>query len=304
MIGYTVVLDGMAVPQILTVLLSGLSTGFGYAILVIGIILVFRVSGMINFAYGELGGIGTLAAFFMFARLGIPIGLSIVIGLIMAALLSAASEGLLMRHLGEVGSSGRDLLVTLGLLLVLIAAAQEIFGVTSNSLPGMGANAVLSLWSIHFTVDQLVEIAFGIFLAVGTFFVVFRTGLGLKLRAASIRPDVASSVGINVRLTRLLVWVVAGIMSGIGAMFFGSQLSADPTYMTQIIITVFVVAMLGGLENYWTPIFVAIGFGVVDSAVQYFFGANSAVPVTFLLAIAVLMLVPARLVGERELERA
>jgi len=287
-----------------TVIIGGIAVGFNYAILVLGVLLVFQVGRVINFAYGQFGAIAALVAYLGIADLHLSIAIAVVMGVLASVALSAATEVTIISRLGNVVGSGRDLLVTLGLLLFLEAGSEEVFGVTSHPLPGLGADTTLRTPIADITIEELLAIGLGIVLIFGIYFLLHSTDFGLKLRSASYRPEVAESVGINVLKLRIMTWALAGVMGALGAILFANQLSASPDYMTTIIITVFVLALLGGPDKYWAPLLVSILYGTVISIIQYYYGANSATPATFVIAIVVLLMLPARLVSGREAERA
>jgi len=293
-----------AVSPLWTVIIGGIAVGFNYAILVLGVILVFQVGRVVNFAYGQFGAIAALISYLSIADLHISIVAGVVMGVISAVALSAATEVTIISRLGPVVGSGRDLLVTLGLLLFLEAGSEEVFGVTSHPLPGLGADTTLRTPFADITVEEIMAIGMGLILIVGVYLLLHSTDFGLKLRSASYRPEIAESVGINVLKLRIVTWAVAGAVGALGAILFANQLSASPDYMTTIIITVFVLALLGGPDNYWVPLVVAILYGTGISIIQYYYGANSATPATFVIAVVVLLVLPARLVSGREAERA
>lgn len=294
----------ITVGQIVNVVVSGLSTGFGYALLLIGILLVYQVSRVVNFAYGEYGGVAALVTWDLAARHGVQLVLAIIIGLLVAALLAAVTEVGLIRPLGEVKGSGRDFLVTLGVLLLLTAGAQAVFGVNPQSFPALGENHTAHIAGASIDIGQVAVIGVGLVASVAIYLAVFRSDIGLRFRAVSTRPDVSISVGLNVRRLRLLVWGISGVLAGAGGMIFASQLSVDPFYMTNLIILVFVAGMVGGLESYWPAVGCALGIGFLEAIVQYVFGANSGTPAVFVAVVVVLAVLPGRAVGEREVERA
>lgn len=290
--------------QIVNVVVSGLATGLSYGLLLAGILLVYQVSRVINFGYGEYGGVAALAAYYLADVRHVALGVAIIAGLVVAMILAGITEVAVIRPLGEVGKSGRDFLVTLGVLLLLTAGAQEVFGVNPESFPSLGENVTRKFGGVQVDIGQLVAIGVGTIAIVTVYLMMVRSDTGLRLRAVADRPDVSASLGLNVHVLRLLVWVISGILSGIGGMLFASQLSADPFYMTDIIILVFIAGMVGGLESYWLPIACAVGLGLFESVVEYFFGANSGTPAIFIAVMLIFTVLPKRAVGERETERA
>lgn len=294
----------ITVNQIVDVFVSGLASGFGYALLLLGILLVYQVSRVINFAFGEYGAVAALVTYYLTAQRRIDIVVAVVAGLAVGALLAGVTEVGLIRQLGEVKGSGRDFLVTLGLLLLLTAGAQAAFGVNPQSFPPLGENSTVTIAGTSVDIGQLAVIGVGFIVSVLIYLVVIRSDLGLRFRAVSVRPDVSISVGLNVRRLRLIVWAISGLLAGAGGMVFASQLSVDPFYMTNLIILVFVAGMVGGLDSYWLPVGCAVGLGLLEAIVEYLFGANSGVPAVFVAVILILAVLPGRAVGEREVEAA
>jgi len=294
----------ITVGQVVNVVVSGLATGFGYSMLLVGILLVYQVSRVVNFSFGEYGGVAALVTYYLTAQHGVEIILAIVVGLAVGALLSAVTEVGLIRPLGEVKGSGRDFLVTLGVLLLLTAGAQAAFGVNPHRFPPLGENSTVAVGGVRIDLGQLAVIGVGLVVSIAIYLVVIRSDLGLRFRAVSTRPDVSISVGLNVRRLRLLVWAISGVLAGAGGMIFASQLSVDPFYMTNIIILVFVAGMVGGLDSYWLPVGCALGLGLLEAVVEYIFGANSGIPAVFVAVILILAVLPGRAVGEREVEAA
>lgn len=286
------------------VVLSGLATGVTYALLLLGILLVFQVGRAVNFAYGEYGALAALAAYFLVTSVHASAVVAVIGGVVVAVLLSVVTEVGLMRRVGEVGTSGRDLLVTLGLLLVLQALGQQVFGASPKVFLSLGANALVRVAGYKVDVGQVLAVVFGLLVVVCTKLLLDHTGIGVRLRAVASRPDVASSVGLNVRLVRTSVWAVSGVFAALGGMLFASQLSVDPFYMTNIIILVFIAGMVGGLGNFWLPVSCAVGLGVFESVVEFLLGANAGVPAVFICVVAILALLPRGVVGELEAERA
>lgn len=290
--------------QIVNVVLSGLATGLSYGLLLAGILLVYQVSRVINFAYGEYGAVAALTTYYLADVRHMPLAVAIAGGLLVAMVLSGITELALIRPLGEVGRSGRDFLVSLGVLLLLTAGAQELFGVNPQSFPSLGENVTRKIAGVQIDLGQLIAMGVGIAAIIAVYLMIVRSDTGLRLRAVAERPDVSTSLGLNVYALRLFVWVLSGVLAGIGGMLFASQLSVDPFYMTNIIIVVFIAGMLGGLESYWLPIGCAVGLGLFESIVEYIFGANSGTPADFIAVMLIFAVLPKRAVGERETERA
>lgn len=298
------IIDVAAANPIGTLIVGGLSNGVLYALLVVGVVLVYQVGAAVNFAYGQFGAIAALVTVQVSVAGHLPLGIGVAIGIAVGAALAAATQISLFERLGVVGSSGRDLLVGLGLLLSLVSLTETVFGVSSTRIPGLGADRTFVLGGAVLSVGDVIDIAVGAILVVGVYWWLYRTSIGLRIRATALRTDVAEGVGINTRALKVVVWAVAGAYCAVAAVLFANQLSASADFMTDIIITVFVLALLGGPERYWIPVIVSVAYGMFFSVVEYIFGANAGTPATFVVAVLVLMVLPKRLVGRAEAERA
>ncbi len=113
------------------VTLSGLATGSLYAVLLLGVILVFQVSKNINFAYGQTGMVGAFGSYALYASVGVPVWLALLLGISLAVLVAALTDLLIIRNIPA--RQGFDLVVTLGELLLLTALAQMVFGTNAQS---------------------------------------------------------------------------------------------------------------------------------------------------------------------------
>ena len=286
----------------LQVTLSGLATGCLYALMLVGILLVYQVSKNLNFAYGQVGMLGAYVAYFLIVSRGMPLWAGLLIGIGAAGTLAALMDFVIIRRIPE--RHGYDLVVTLGALLFFTAIAELVFGTAANSFVTLLGNYASTVEGVYVNGNDVLSIALGTVAIAAGHYVIKGTDVGVSLRAAAESAPVAMSVGINVLGLRTLMWAASGVFVAIAAMMFAARLSINPFYMTPILINVFIAGMIGGLERYWPPIVAALGIAVYESWVQYWFGGAAATPALFILIIIALSLAPARFLEERHEGRA
>lgn len=286
----------------LQVTLSGLATGSLYALMLVGILLVYQVSKNLNFAYGQVGMLGAYVGYFLTVSLGMPSWVGLLIGISAAGLLAALMDLFIIRRIPE--RHGYDLVVTLGALLFFTAIAELIFGTAANNFVTLLGNYAGSVGGVYVNANDLLSIVLGAGAMATGYYVIKRTDIGVSLRAAAENAPVAMSVGINVLGLRTVVWAASGFFVAVAAMMFAARLSINPFYMTPILINVFIAGMIGGLDRYWPPIIAALGISVYESWVQYWFGGAAATPGLFILIIIALSLAPKRFLEERHEGRA
>lgn len=285
------------------VTLGGLTSGALYALLLIGVLLVFHVSKQVNFAYGQCGVIAAFGSWYLYSQMGVPTWASVVIGIVAAIALTTLTDVAIIKRLPE-GRAGYDLVVTLGVLLLLTAGAQLAFGSNAESYLKLWTNRSTTIGGVFINANDVISIVLGILASVAAYLVLNRTGVGVALRASAENPAVARSVGINVGMLRTATWAVSGLIAAVGAILMASRLSVDAFYMTPIIIKVFIAGMIGGLDRFTAPILAAFALGLYEAWAMYFFGAPADMPAVFILTIAVLSFAPKRFIEERYEARA
>lgn len=284
------------------VTVAGLATGGLYALMMVGLLLVWQVSRNMNFAYGQIGMVGTFAAFLAGSELGLPLPFALGLGIVVATLLSAAVEALVIRRIPERG--GYDVVVTLGLMLLLTALVQAALGANARVFYPLATDVRLLTGEVFVNLNDVFCIAAGVVTVAAAWFLLQRTSLGTSLRAASANSDIARSVGVDVTLLRTAVWAVSAVLVAIAAFLFASRLSLNAFFMQTIIINVFLAGMIGGLDRFWPPILSAFGIALYQSWAGYFLGVDWSTPALFVLVIAIFTFVPRRLLEERNEQRA
>ncbi len=286
----------------LQVTIAGLATGGLYALMIVGVLLVWQVSRSMNFAYGQIGMVGAFAAFVIGSNLGIPLLPALLAGIIAATLLSAVVEATVIRRIPD--RSGYDVVVTLGLMLLLTALVQAALGANARVFYTLATGVRVLTGEVFVNLNDLICIALGVLAVIGAWVVLHRTSLGTSLRAAAADADIARSVGIDVKLLRTAVWATSAILVTIAAYLFASRLSLNAFYMQTIIINVFVAGMIGGLDRFWPPVLSAFGIALYQAWAGYLLGEDWSTPALFVLVLAIFTLVPRRLLEERHEQRA
>lgn len=285
------------------VIVSGITTGCLYALLLLGVLLVYQVSKSVNFGFGQIAMVAGLGSWYLYSNVGLPVWLSLILGVAVAVALNSAIDRFAIRHIPE-GRPGLDLVVTLGLFLLLAAAMQQIVDPNSHTFVALGADNFKRFGGVIVSVNDALIVGLAVvFIAVART-LLRATSLGTSLRACAEDAGIAAAAGINVQRLRTGTWAVAGLLAAIVGYLVGSRLSVDTTYMTPILVKVFIAGMIGGLNRFGPPLIVAVLLGVYESMANFLMGANAGTPAVFLLIIVALAVMPKRLVDERSEVRA
>ncbi|MEI2279546.1 branched-chain amino acid ABC transporter permease [Paenarthrobacter ilicis] len=293
----------MQLSGLLQILLSSLATGALYALLLFGMLIVYRVSKAVNFAHGALG---MMAAFITLtlANGPLPLWLAIVVGLAAAAVISFATDRFILEPISrKAGREGLDLVVTLGILLLLTAVAEAVFGTTTRSFIPLGTDIPVEIGDLFLNLNQVV-VTVGVFaLLAGFAWFLSKTQFGLAMRAVATDPGLARSMGLNVSRVRGVTWAFAGLTAGVVGVVVASRLSLDAYYMTPFLIKSVIAGIVGGFDRFVAPLVAAFALALFEGFATYAIGTNYGTPAVFIVVIVLLAVLPKRFLSERGVVR-
>jgi branched-chain amino acid transport system permease protein len=282
--------------------LSGLATGGIYASVALALVMVYRATGHINFAQGEMATFSTYIALALI-QAGVPYWLAFAATLLVSFAIGVAIERLLMQRfatappLAAVG-------VSIGLLLIFNALGGWLFGYVVKPFPSPfetgGGNVLGGLVSPHelgMTAVTLIVLA--------AVFVFFRfTKLGLAMRAAALNPESSRLVGIPVGWTLALGWGLAAGLGAVAGMMVAPVVFLDPNMMLGILLYAFAGALLGGIDNPIGAVTGGFAVGVIENlSGAYLVGTDLKLTLALGIIAAVLVLRPAGLFGRAVVRR-
>jgi branched-chain amino acid transport system permease protein len=282
--------------SVLQTIVDGLALGALYALVAIGLALVFGVMRLVNFAQGELI---TAGAYSLTLTNGLPLVASIVICFLVCIALSLAIERVAFRRL-HGSAPATTLVATFAVAFVLEAVWLIAFGPqgrTGDLLSALNHSATHG--SLHLRWVTIVTIAAGFVLLGGTALIVNRTNIGLQMRAAAMNFRAARLLGVHANRVISFAFVLAGVFAAVVALLFTVQNPlVTPTFGLDVTIVALVGAVVGGIDRLWSA--TAGGFfvgfvtsllgGVLPSSARIFLPSF-----TFLLVIVVLLARPAGL---------
>jgi branched-subunit amino acid ABC-type transport system permease component len=280
------------------VVISGVIAGMLYALMGAGLVLVYRQSGVLNFAHGATG---TLAAYVAYSCLEGSLGyvFAVMAAFAVGIALSVTIEGLVIRRLAWA-SDFTVAIATLGVALIVMGAVTAQWGTTPVTLRHpVQSSWSLQLGSVSVGADQLFSAAMALLVFLGLHVLVERTRFGLAMRAASEGPVTAGMLGIDVARVRFVTWAIAGALSTLAALLIVPQHYLDPNFLTAFMITAFAAIVLGGLESIGGALLGGLVFGVGSSLLSYYVTGRLTATVSFLAIIGVLALFPHGLFGRR-----
>ena len=249
-------------------LLNGLQFGVMLFLLAAGLTLIFGIMGVINLAHGSIYMIGAYAGTFVAAETG-SFWLGIPAALAAAALAGVAIEFLVVRRL-----YGRDhldqVLATFGLILIFNQAVTMLFGRQPLfvQMPSILDGSVELLPGLSYPIYRLAIILVGLLVAFGLYLLINRTRIGMLVRAGSTNREMVRALGVDVRLLYTLVFGLGALLAGLAGFMAGPILAVQIGMGEQILITTFVVVVIGGVGSIRGAFFASLILGIVDTGLR------------------------------------
>ena len=279
-------------------LLLGLINGSFYALLSLGLAVIFGMLNVINFTHGAQYMMGAFTAFFLLQYLGLGYWWAIVIAPIVVGIIGMIIERLFLKRLQNLDHL-YGLLLTFGLALIIEGVFRNFFG--SSGLPYAVPPSLQGGTNLGFMFlpnYRAWVVIFSLAVCLATWFLIERTKLGAYLRAATENPTLVRAFGINVpRLITITYGVGVGLAALAGVMA-APIYNVSPQMGANLIIVVFAVVVIGGMGSIMGAIVTGFGLGLIEGLTKVFFpqAANTAI---FVIMAIVLLVRPAGLFGRR-----
>jgi branched-chain amino acid transport system permease protein len=279
-------------------LLLGLINGSFYALLSLGLAVIFGMLNIINFAHGALYMMGAFAAYLLLQYLGIGYWEALVIAPIVIGALGVVIERLFLQHLRNLDHL-YGLILTFGLALIIEGLFRNIYGSSGqpyavpDSLQG-GRN----LGFMFLPNYRAWVVAFSVVVCFATWYGIERTRLGSYLRAATENPTMVRAFGINVPRMITLTYGFGVGLAALAGVMAAPIYNVSPQMGSDLIIVVFAVVVIGGMGSIMGAIITGFVLGIVEGLTKVFFPEASNT-VIFAIMIVVLLVRPAGLFGRR-----
>ena len=246
-------------------LISGLANGGVYALLAVGIVLVYKGSRVLNFAQGEMGTFGLFVAFWLITEQDLPWIVGALGAIATAAILGLLFERIVVRNMGSAPRL-TVAVATIGLLLLLFALELKIFGPSPRILEPPIAGLGLQIAGFYVSPTQILALLTAIGLGVALAAFLKRTDFGLGVLAASMDPSATRLVGIRVGRVSAFTWALAGGVSALAALLIAPTIGIFAAgFMTGLFVRGMAGALLGGLTSLPGAFIGGVAVGVIEA---------------------------------------
>ena len=287
---------GIPVAVILGQLTLGLVNGSFYALLSLGLAVIFGLMGVVNFAHGAFYTLGAFAALLGLQWFGLNYWLALLIAPLLVGLLGVVVERLLLRRLNGLDPL-YGLLLTFGLALIVEGSLHQVFGSTGHSYPVPQAlTGALNLGFMVLPLYRAWVILASVVVCFSTWFVIERTRLGTTLRAATANAPLLQAFGVNVPVLKAASYGGGVALAALAGVLASPIVLVNSHMGTSLVIVVFAVVVIGGMGSIFGSIVSGLALGVIEGFTKVIYPEASNI-VVFVIMAVVLILRPAGLFG-------
>jgi branched-chain amino acid transport system permease protein len=290
---------GISIQALMGQVVIGLVNGAFYAMLSLGLAIIFGMLNIINFAHGALYMVGAFVAWMTLNYLGIGYWPALVIAPLAVGLLGIIIERTMLHWLYKLDHL-YGLLLTFGLALILEGVFRDQYG--ASGLPYEMPEAFSGAFNLGFMFlpkYRVWVVIASLIICLGTWFAIERTRLGAYLRAGTENPQLVQAFGINVPLMVTLTYGFGVALAGLAGVLAAPIYQVYPLMGSNIIIVVFAVVVIGGMGSVLGCIVTGLALGVIEGLTKVFYPEASAT-VVFLIMAIVLLVRPAGLFGREK----
>lgn len=290
---------GISLPGLLSQLLLGLVNGSFYAILSLGLAVIFGLLNVINFAHGALFMMGALFTWMASTYFGVNYWVMLLVAPLLVGVFGVLIERLLLRWIYKLDHL-YGMLLTLGLTLLVEGFFRSIYGVSGlgYDTPELlqGATDVGFMMLPNYRVWVVLA---SLTVCIATWFVIEKTRLGAYLRAGTENPRLVEAFGVNVPVMITLTYAFGAALAAFAGVLAAPVYQVTPLMGQNLIIVVFAVVVIGGMGSIMGSIITGLGLGVIEGFTKVFYPEASST-VVFVIMVIVLLIRPAGLFGKEK----
>ncbi len=292
-------LFGIPIQALLGQVLLGLVNGSFYAVLSLGLAVIFGLLNIINFAHGALYMLGAFLAWMGLSYLGLNYWIMLVVAPLLVGAFGILLEKTLIRHLYKLDHL-YGLLLTFGITLLLEGIFRSFYGVSGQpySTPALLQGGV-NLGFMYLPIYRAWVVVASIVICLATWFMIEKTRLGALLRAGTENPKLVEAFGVNVPRMVTLTYGFGVALAGFAGVLAAPVMQVSPLMGSNLIIVVFAVVVIGGMGSIMGSILTGLGLGVIEGLTKVFWPEASNT-VVFIIMVIVLLLRPAGLFGKEK----
>jgi branched-chain amino acid transport system permease protein len=272
----------------------GVLTGILYVLVALGLTLIYGILHIVNFAHGEIYMLGAMAVFYLYAVAGLPLLPTLALIVVLAALGGWAVERGIFRSLR--GQWLQLVVASVGISLVIQSVGWIVFGIQEKTVPSY-LPGIVQFLGVRLPRERLLAAAVAVVLVLALYWLVYRTQVGLAMRAIEEDEETARMLGVNANRVAALSVALGFVLAAVAGAVVAPVYSLNPGMGLEPILMSFLIIIVGGLGSITGTVLAGLLVGVIQSVGAVLFGAEAAYALVFVVMIVVLVARPAGLLG-------
>ena len=281
-------------PLLAQGLAIGLLTGILYVLVALGLTLIYGILHIVNFAHGEIYMLGAMAVFYFHVVGGLPLAPTLLAIVVLSLLFGLAIERGVFRSLR--GQWLQLVVASVGISLVIQSVGWIVFGIQEKTVPTY-LPGIVQFLGVRLPRERLLAAGVAVVLVAGLYVLVYRTKVGLAMRAIEEDEETARMLGVNANRVAALSVALGFVLAAVAGALVAPIYSLNPGMGLEPILMSFLIIIVGGLGSITGTVLAGLLVGVLQSVGGVLFGAEAAYGLVFAVMIAVLVVRPAGLLG-------
>lgn len=279
----------------------GLLSGGVIALIALGFVLIYKGSGVINFATGEIMMVGAYFYYTAAVLLKMPPVAALILALVGIVVLALVIERLILRPLSGQ-STIAALMATIGLGSMLHGGVEMLWGGDTLTVPSLLPRTPILLGEILIPGTMMGNFAVSVVIVVALLVFFRYTKTGIAMRAVASDPVTSSTLGVNIHYSQALTWILSGAVGTIAGVLIASTAGLSPL-LASAALSVFAAVILGGLDSVLGAIVASVIVGCLDSFTNGYIGGKARDLVPYIVVLMILVVRPYGIFGTRSIER-
>lgn len=277
-------------------LMRSLETGSIYALMALGVIIIFKTSHLVHFAQGTMGMFCTYVVAVSLTK--VPFLVAILAGIISAVLLGMVVDILIIRRAENVSHMGKQI-ITLGLVMIFLGISPSIFGVDPITMPKLIPSGELNIFGAYVSYNGLFNIVFVLVVMAALFFILQKTKLGLAIRTTALNETTARIMGIKTKNVTMFAWALGGVLGCLAGVMSAPSTAVTTFVLDSVFNAALIACIFGGFQTFIGPVIAAYILGVLRNFTVFYVSSVWGEQILYILVLLFIVIRPNGLIGKK-----
>ncbi|MDK2867395.1 MAG: branched-chain amino acid transport system permease protein [Clostridiales bacterium] len=282
-------------------IVGGLQSASMYGLAALGLVLIYKTTGVINFAQGELGMFNAFVAAWLYAN-NVPLVIAVLLTLIIAGIVGFLIEWGVMRHAVKIDPLGK-MIMTMGFVMIAQGLAPMFFGNNPLYFPKLLQGDPISIGGVSILPNTILIIVITLGIMAALFYVLQKSKWGLAIRVTAENIQTAKLMGVPTKYVSIAVWTLGTALGALAATMVAPLTTVSVTMMADIHLKSFISAVLGGFATFYGPVVGAFIIGILNNLIGFYISSKWATAILYVFILIVLIFKPTGIFGKKHIKK-